>query len=121
MKTLATALLALVLHLLLGWMWTVLAGAAGGYLSVRRGWLVGAAGVAAGWGALVAYNLLFFQDETRRMAETVGGILGNLPGFAVVVASLLTGAVLGALGGFVGAQAARLFRPMRRSAKKATS
>lgn len=117
MKTLVTALLSLALHVLLGWMWTVLAGAAGGAWAVRRGWLTGAAGVALGWGVLLAYNLLFFQDETARMAVTVGAILGNLPGFAIVVASLLIGAVLGALSGFVGAQAARLARPAHRPAE----
>jgi ABC-type dipeptide/oligopeptide/nickel transport system permease subunit len=43
------------------------------------------------------------------MARTVGGLIGNLPGVAVVGATVLIGAVLGALGGVLGQQARRLW------------
>lgn len=104
MKTLVTVVLALTLHLAFGWAWTLAAGVAGGAWAGRRGWLVGLAGVAGGWAALVAYNFAAAPDATARMARTVGGLLGNLPGWATVLATVLIGALLGITGGFLGQQ-----------------
>lgn len=53
------------------------------------------------------------EAYARARAQILGGILGNLSGAAVVGFTLLVGLVLGALGGFVGAQAARLLRHLR--------
>jgi len=114
-KTLATILLALAVHLTLGWAWTLAAGIAGGAWARQRGWLVGLVGVAAAWAALVAYNFAIAPDATVRMARTVGGLIGNLPGVAVVGATVLIGAVLGALGGVLGQQARRLWTADRGS------
>lgn len=115
----ATAALALALHLVLGWAWTVVAGFAAGFWVVlrapaggslgRHGWLVGTLGVGIEWAALVLYNFIVAGGAIGRMVHTVGGLLGNLPGFAVVLLTVLLGAVLGAVGGLAGAQAARLF------------
>lgn len=121
MKTLATFALALALHLLLGWAWTLGAGIVGGAWAARRGWLVGAAGVALGWAALVVYNFIAAPDATVRMARTMGGLLGNLPGVVTVLATVLIGAALGAAGGFVGQQARRLFRTADRGRRTAAS
>ncbi len=110
MKLLVTALLALVLHLLLGWGWTLLAGVAAGAWVGRRGWLVGGAGVALGWLALVAYNYAVAARPVQAMADALGGILGNLPGFVVVGLTLLIGALLGAVGGAAGTQLGLLLR-----------
>ena len=104
MKVLLTFVLSLALHLALGWAWTLLAGLAGGAWAARRGWLVAAAGVATAWAALVAYNFAVAPDATVRMVHTTGGLLGNLPGAAVVGATVLIGAALGALGGVLGQQ-----------------
>ena len=100
MKLLATAVLSLLLHLMLGWAWTAGAGIAGGAWAGRRGWLVGLAGVALGWGALIAWNLGVAPGPVGTMAA----IFGNLPGGAIVALPLVIGALLGALGGFVGSQ-----------------
>lgn len=108
MKILLTLIIALILHLTLGWAWTSLAGVVGGFWAGRRGWLVGAAGVALDWAVLVAYNFVVAAGPVQRMTSTVGGLLGNLPGVTIVLLTVLVGAVLGALGGLVGAQARRL-------------
>ena len=113
MKTLATILLALAVHLTLGWAWTLAAGIAGGAWARQRGWLVGLVGVAAAWAALVAYNFAIAPDATVRMARTVGGLLGNLPGFVTVLATVLVGALIGAVGGFVGQQLRALWAAAR--------
>lgn len=119
LRILATAVLALVLHLALGWAWTVVAGFAGGFWAAQRtsggrllsgwGWLVGALGVGIEWTVLVLYNFVVAGGATGRMMHTVGGLLGNLPGFAVVLLTVLVGAVLGAVGGLAGVQATRFF------------
>ena len=114
MKIALTFALSLVLHLTLGWAWTLGAGFAGGFWAARRGWLVGLLGVGLGWAALVGYNAVVAGPTVRRMATAVGGLLGNLPGFAVVIATVLIGALLGALGGAAGTQLAVLSGAARR-------
>ena len=116
MKTAVTFILAFALHLLLGWGWTLAAGVAGGAWAVRRGWLVGALGVGLDWLAWLFYDYLTAQAATAEMVRVLGGILGNLPGGAVVGLTLLLGLVIGGLGGFIGTQAARLFAALSRGA-----
>jgi hypothetical protein len=101
-KTLATAVFALALHLTLGWAWTLGAAIAGGAWAGRGGWRVGLFALLLEWGALVAYNFVVAPGPTSRMAATMGRLFGNIPGFLVVASTLLIGAVLGALGGAVG-------------------
>ena len=116
MKTAVTFVLAFVLHLLLGWGWTLVAGIAGGVWAVRRGWLVGALGVGLDWLVWLFYDYLTAQAATAEMVRVLGATLGNLPGGAVVGLTLLLGLLLGALGGLIGTQAARLFAALSRRA-----
>ena len=113
MRIIITFVLAVVLHLLLGWPWTLLAGIIGGFWAVRRGWLVGLLGVGLGWLALMAYHYIVDARATRLMTEQVGGIVGNMPGVAIVALTLLIGLLLGALGGAIGTQARHLFEARR--------
>ena len=106
MKILATAGLALALHLSLGWAWTLLAAVAGGAWAARRGWLVGALGLALDSLALIGYSYYVAPEATAEMAHVMGLLLGNMPAFAFVGLSLLIGVILGALGGAIGAQLA---------------
>ncbi len=108
MKIVVTTLLALLLHVLLGWAWTILAGMAVGLWIGRRGWLVGGIGVGLSWLGLVLYNVVVAAGPVGRMAETLGGILGNLPGPLVVALTVLIGGLLGAVGGAVGTQVSLL-------------
>ena len=104
MKIVVTILLAFLLHVLLGWAWTILAGLAGGLWIGRRGWLVGGIGVGLSWLGLVLYNIAVAAGPVGRMAETFGGILGNLPGPLIVALTVLIGGLLGAVGGALGTQ-----------------
>ncbi len=108
MKTFVTCIVALALHLTLGWAWTLLAGIAGGAWSGRGGWRTGAAGVALAWAALVGYNLIVATGPVWQMLYTMGELLGGLPGAAVVLLTVLLGGVLGVLGGLIGSQAVQL-------------
>ena len=104
MKLLATSILALILHLLLGWAWTILAGLVAGLWKGPGGWWVGGMGVGLTWLGLILYNFSVAAEPVGRMTEVLGGILGNLPGMAVVGATLLIGILLGTVGGGLGTQ-----------------
>ncbi|MFQ5571596.1 MAG: hypothetical protein ACE5G0_18095 [Rhodothermales bacterium] len=110
MKVLSTCLLALALHLVLGWAWTMGAGIAAGVWMGRRGWFVGGAGVGLSWLALIIYNYVAAGRAVQTMTQTLGDILGNLPGIAVVGLTLLIGVLIGVLGGLVGTQLGQLFK-----------
>lgn len=97
-------LLTVLLHVLLGWEWTILAGVAAGYVYDRRGWLLGALIVAADWLLLVLFNVLVDARAIGAMTAAVGSILGNMPSFAVVAMTLCIGFLLGLLGGAAGTQ-----------------
>ncbi|WP_456426082.1 hypothetical protein [Rhodocaloribacter sp.] len=108
MSLLFTFVLAVVLHLILGWPWTILAGVAAGVWKGRGGWRTGALGVGLGWLFFVGYDYLVAAGTVSEMTRVMGEFMGNLPGFVVVVVTLVIGLVLGALGGAVGARAAAL-------------
>lgn len=105
-----TALLALVLHLALGWTWTIVAGIVGGAWAVQRGWVVGALGVGLDWAVLVLYNYATARAATQGMADTVGELLGNMPAPVVVAATVLTGTLIGGVGGALGTALRGLIR-----------
>ena len=102
MTFLGFVLLSVVLHVLVGWPWTIAAGLAYGLTGRRLAWLGSAGAVAGGWAVLVFYTLVVAPAETGRMMQTVGGILGNMPGWVVVAATVLMGGLLGLLGGVTG-------------------
>lgn len=108
LRILGTAALALVLHLLLGWGWTLGAAVVGGWWAGRHGWLVGAAGLLVSWGALVVYDYASAPGAVGEMLRAMGQILGNLPGAAVVGLTLLIGCLLGVVGGSLGTQLGRV-------------
>ena len=107
-KLLVTFILALAIHLILGWAWTILAGIAVGAWAVQRGWLLGGGGVGLSWLVLILYNMIIAPGPVGRMTETFGGILGNLPGFSIIAITLLIGVLLGTVGGGLGTQIRRL-------------
>jgi hypothetical protein len=82
----------------------------GGVIAPRRGGLVGLLGVGLEWAALVGYNYVVAGAAMEVMTSTLGGILGNTPGAVVVAATVFIGALLGGLGGTVGALARRWVR-----------
>ncbi|GAB5519254.1 MAG: hypothetical protein RhofKO_15050 [Rhodothermales bacterium] len=109
--------LSIVLHLLLGWAWTIIAAVAGGYLAHRGGWWVGMLTLLVGWGSLLLGFTLLDGQSVRATMEIMGGILGGVPGLAVVIAPLLIASILGVLGGAAGSAAAYLRhgeQPVRR-------
>ena len=101
-KLIATAVAAFMLHFALGWAWTLAAGVGAGVWQGRGGWHLGALAVAMEWAGWVIYSFTVDARAVHLMTETMGGVLGNMPFFAVVVLTLLIGVILGGLGGGVG-------------------
>ncbi|MFK7847636.1 MAG: hypothetical protein AB8G77_20255 [Rhodothermales bacterium] len=108
MRFIVCTIIAVVLHLLLGWEWTLFAGLLCGMIMPAKSWLWGGFSVATGWGVLILYNYLIASAPLLRMLDVTGQILGNLPGAVVVVVTLLIGGLLGFLGGLIGAQLVQL-------------
>ncbi len=108
---LATFALAELLLLTGTWQLAYLAGFLAGMLSsrLRRALIVGAAGVLVAWAAYLVY--VFFLGAGFALANLVGEILGVGGGswWLLTLLTLLLGAILGAVGGFTGCLAARLF------------
>ncbi|MEM1093500.1 MAG: hypothetical protein AAGJ10_02770 [Bacteroidota bacterium] len=109
--------MAVLLHLTLGWAWTIAGAVLAGYLAHRGGWWVGLLTLLLGWGGLLlAFTLLDRASVTGTM-DVMGGILGGVPGVLVVIAPLLIACVLGALGGAAGSALSMLRhgeQPVRR-------
>ena len=95
-------LLALALHITLGWAWTMIAGIIGGFGAQDRGWLVGALGVGLSWLLIILWNLFFVGGHLASMVQALGAGLGNVPGVVLVAVSLMVGVILGALSGYLG-------------------
>lgn len=93
---------AVLLHLTLGWTWTIAGAVLAGYLAHRGGWWVGLLTLLFGWGGLLLTFTLLDRASVVGTMDVMGGILGGVPGVLVVVAPLLIASVLGALGGGAG-------------------
>ena len=110
-------LLSIGLHVLLGWAWTILAAVLAGYWAHRGGWWIGLLTLLLGWGSLLLGFTLINSESVRPTTEVMGGILGGVPGVAVVMAPLAIASLLGALGGAAGSAASLLRygeQPVRR-------
>lgn len=101
-RVLLIAVLALVLHVLLGWEWTLGAAFLAGIVTPWHGWFVGAAGTALAWAALVLYSFWEAPESTRVFIDVLGDLAGNIPGSSIVALTVGLGALLGGLGGAIG-------------------
>lgn len=105
------------LHVAFGWAWTVAGGVMVGLWHPRRGWVLGVGGGTLGWSTLVAYTAVTAPASLRVLLDTLGALGGNIPGEAVVGASVVLGGGLGALGGAIGT-ACRSVWALRHSATR---
>ncbi|MEO1076239.1 MAG: hypothetical protein AAFX41_09785 [Bacteroidota bacterium] len=111
-----TATVALTLHVILGWTWSVLAAVLGGFVMGRGGSVVGALGLVLPRAGLVLWNLAVYGPEMARMTEAIGSLLGGLPSFVVPLLTLVTALVLGTLGGLTGASLRKQLLPQQDAA-----
>ena len=99
---LLTAGLAVIGHLFLGWWSVIPAAALGALVSQGKGWLTGLVGVLLAWAGFVAYSYGIAPGPTSEMARSLGQLAGGLPTATIPVATLLVGALLGAVSGWLG-------------------
>ncbi len=99
---LGALLLAMLLHVVLGWPWSILGGVAAGVASTKTGWLLGMVAVGMSWSMLILYNFVVAPDETSRFLTITGGLFGNMSGPTLVVVTVSLGLLLGLLGGVIG-------------------
>lgn len=100
-------IIALAVHVVLGWPWSILGGVVAGWLEPRGGWWRGALVVGSAWLILIGYNLLVATGPVREMHRVVASIAGNLPAWTIPVLSVFVGLLIGAAGGMVGASLRR--------------
>ncbi|MBT8399655.1 MAG: hypothetical protein KJO98_04200 [Rhodothermia bacterium] len=103
-----SGVIALVVHVLLGWPWSILGGVAAGWLAPRGGWWRGALAVGMAWLILIGYNFIVANGPVREMHRVVAGVAGDLPGWTIPGLSLFVGILIGAAGGLVGTSLARV-------------
>lgn len=105
---LISCIVALALHVVLGWPWSILGGLAAGWLEPRGGWWRGALAVGSAWLILIGYNVLAAAGPVREMHRVVASVAGNLPAWTIPVLSVFVGLSLGAAGGLVGTSLRRV-------------
>lgn len=93
---------ALVMHVWLGWVWSIAGPILGGFLLGKGGGRYGAMILAATWGMLMMWNFLIAREESLNMMETMGALLGGMPAAAVPMGVLLLSALLGMSSGALG-------------------
>lgn len=101
--------IALIIHLLLGWIWTIGAALIAGLWVAHRWWILGPIAVGGSWLILVLYNLARAPDATLELWRVFGGLMGGLPGAITLLVTVLIGMLLGLSGALVGRQLRLLF------------
>ena len=96
-------LVALAAHLFLGWMWSLAGPLLTGFLMKKGGAWAGAVSLTLSWALLIVWNLAVATAESFNMMETMGSLLGGMPGVVIPVATLLMAALLGLVAGSLGA------------------
>ena len=93
---------AVVLHLLLGWAWSIGGGVAAGLYRADRAWLAGGIAVGLGWAVFVIHALAVSPEPSLRLFNIMGALFGDIPSAFIPVGTILVGILLGIAGGGLG-------------------
>jgi hypothetical protein len=107
---LLSAAVATVAHFTLGWLAVIPVAVLAGALHFKRGWLTGLGAILLSWSLIVLWSFVVAAGPTLEMTRALGELAGGLPAFAIVVATLVTAALLGAAGGAFGAAVRNIVR-----------
>ncbi len=99
-KIVLISALAVLLHRILGWEFTLLAGMVAGLW--ERGWLPGMVGVGSSWAGWHLYHWVRAPEGYARLLDTLGVLAGGVPPLVVVAVSVSVGIALGGLGAVLG-------------------
>ncbi|MCY3594461.1 MAG: hypothetical protein OXI05_08455 [Bacteroidota bacterium] len=103
---------AIILHLILGWAWSIGGGIAAGMYCRRRAWLAGGIAVGLGWTLFVAHAFIVAPEPTLRLLAIMGAMFGGLPGALIPVVTVFVGGLLGVAGGTLGASMNPVLTPL---------
>ncbi|MXX96303.1 MAG: hypothetical protein F4065_01280 [Rhodothermaceae bacterium] len=103
---------AIILHLILGWAWSIGGGIAAGMYCRRRAWLAGGIAVGLGWALFVAHTFIVAPEPTIRLLAIMGAMFGGLPGALIPVVTVFVGGLLGVVGGALGASMNPVLTPL---------
>ncbi|HYF01552.1 MAG TPA: hypothetical protein VEJ18_21700 [Planctomycetota bacterium] len=112
MPLLLTTVVAVLLHLAFGWVWTPLAAFVGGWARLRGAAWRGATALFLSWGLFVGWTYVVDAAGASRAAGLLAGVMGGLPGAVSIVLALAVAALLGALAGTAGAASRALTSPL---------
>lgn len=93
---------ALAAHLIFGWAYSIAGAVLAGSLSKGHPVHAGMWTLVITWGGLVIFNLIVATSETMAMFDVIAQLIGGLPAVMTVSLTMGIGAVLGALGGWIG-------------------
>lgn len=105
---LVTAAMAFIIHSFFGWSFSIVAAIVAGAWYKTRPVAGGMATLVLSWGTMMAYTSITAPRETANMLEIMGSLFGDLPGFVIVLVALMIAAVLGGIGGWIGAASTRM-------------
>ena len=114
-RILVSLFTALVLHVVLGWPWSVGGGILAGWLFPRGAWWRGAVVVGMDWALLIGYNLFVAYGPVREMHRVVADIAWSSPSWTIPLASVLVGAAIGVGGGLVGSSLYHIMAARRKT------
>ncbi|MCY4232725.1 MAG: hypothetical protein OXE59_03135 [Bacteroidetes bacterium] len=101
-------IVAMLLHLILGWAWSIGGGIAVGLYRAEHAWIVGGIATGLSWAAFVIHAFIVAPEPTQRLMDIMGALFGGIPSGLVPVATILVGIIVGSSGGAFGAA----FRPL---------
>lgn len=104
--------IAMILHLLLGWAWSIGGGIAVGLYCRSRAWLAGGTAVGLCWTLFIVHAFIVAPAPTIRLMAIMGAMFGNLPGALIPVFTVLAGVFLGVAGGLLGASVNPVLTPV---------
>ena len=94
---------ALTLHIFFGWMWGLAGSLVAGFLANKKPAVNGALTLMGAWGILIGWNMAVAPAENLNMMDTMGNLLGEMPGFVIPLSTLLIAGLLGLVAGALGA------------------
>jgi len=102
-------ILSLLIHLFLGWEWTIFAGIIAGYFGTKLGALQGLFAVGLAWTLLLFWNFIVAAEPSSKLLTLFGDLLGGMSEPLIIAVIVGLGCLMGLLGGLIGVQFRNLF------------
>ncbi len=101
--------LSILIHLFVGWEYTILAGVFAGYFGKKFGPIQGMAALGIAWMSLLFWNFIVAKDPASKLVDFFSHLLGDLSPGLVLILIIGIACILGLLGGLIGQQIRMLF------------